>query len=195
MIICLEAIDGAGKTTQVKLLEQYIKKTNDFRVQGYHFPTTSVFGDLIYQYLNGDNDYSKEVIELLQTADKMNRQEYIKYFKDKPHEFLILDRYNLSQYAYALASGLDKEWTLNLMSQYTEPDIKIFLNISPTDTFQRKKENFDKYESDFHFQLAVYRNYLEGCSRFGYNIVDATRNIEEIHKDIVKIVENKRGVN
>lgn len=193
MIIVLEAIDNAGKSSQVELLEQYFKNQNKLVVRTLHFPDrNSRWGKEIYRWLNDKNnkvDYSKEVFELLQTIDKTSQNDYIKQFKNNDNWVLILDRYKLSQYSYALASGLDKNWTINLMSQYIEPDYKIFLNISPHETMKRKKENLDKYESDFEFQNMVYSYYLEGCREFNYNVIDANKSIDEIHKEIKEVIK------
>ena len=184
MIIVIEGIDCSGKSTQVELLEKYLaNKFGAENIYNFHFPVrNSIFGQQIYEYLNKEVDYSKEVVELLHTADKMNEQSFIKEFKNNCNEFLILDRYKLSQYAYALASDLDKNWVKNLMSQMIEPDIKFFLNISPDKTLKRK-EQLDKYETDMGFLNDVYNWYLVGCDDFNCKIIDATKSIEEIHRE------------
>lgn len=190
MIIVVEAIDNAGKSSQVELLKQYFQSKNKLVVRTLHFPDkTSLWGKEIYKWLENKTNYPKEVFELLQTIDKTNQNNYINQFKDNDDWVLILDRYKLSQYAYALASNIDRDWTLNLMSQYIEPDYKFFLSISPFQTFQRKKENLDRYESNFAFQDWVYGYYLEGCKEFGYNVIDADKSIEEIHNKIVKLIK------
>jgi dTMP kinase len=194
LIICLEAIDGAGKSSQVELLKQYFQSQNKLVVRTLHFPDkSSLWGKEIYKWLENKTNYPKEVFELLQTIDKTNKIEYIEQFKNNDDWVLIIDRYNLSQYSYALASRIDREWTLNLMKFYIEPDIKIFLNISPFEVMQRKvneTRELDKYESNFAFQDRVYGYYLEGCKEFKYNIVDADKSIEEIHNEIVRLIKN-----
>jgi dTMP kinase len=184
MIIAIEGLDSSGKTTQTELLKQYLNNQG-YEVETFHFPNkNAMFGSKIYGYLQGNVDYTPEVIELLHTADKMNMQEYLNEFKNNKQKYLILDRYALSQYAYALANGFDEDWTLNLMKLYIQPDIKIYLNITPKESMQRKKE-LDKYESDIKFLTNVGIYYLSGCEQFNYYIIDGDDDKFRIH-DVIK---------
>ena len=55
MLIVLEGLDGAGKSTQVKKLRNYLE-TNFGSLEYIHFPRydAPVYGDLISRFLRGD---------------------------------------------------------------------------------------------------------------------------------------------
>jgi dTMP kinase len=187
LIIVIEGVDSSGKSTQTELLKQYLNNKG-FKVELFHFPNKHSFlGQEIYNYLNNKDgcDYSRETVELLHTADKMNIQEYISFFKNNNQKYLILDRYNLSQYVYALANNLDSDWVSNLMSKYIDSDIKLFLDIKPEETIKRKTD-LDRYEGDLEFLNKVYNLYMESCNKFEYYKIDATGSVEYTH-ELIKI--------
>lgn len=192
MIIAIEGMDCSGKTTQTELLKNFlITRYKSSDIETFHFPNKkSLFGSEIYNYLDGKTEYNKYVVELLHTADKMDKQSYLIQFKNNCDKHIILDRYKLSQYAYAAASNLDVVWVRNLMSKMVEPDIKIFLNILPIETVKRKKQ-LDKYENNIKFLNNVYDWYLIGCDNFEYKIIDAAKSIEEIHHEICKKIDSE----
>ena len=73
MYICLEGIDGAGKSTQVKLLEKWLKD-NGHEVEMIVEPTPSPVGVLIRKMLQNpgatEPDFQK-TLGLLFAADRM----------------------------------------------------------------------------------------------------------------------------
>ena len=194
MIIAIEGMDCSGKTTQAELLKEYLKtQCKDSNVETFHFPNKdSAIGKEIYNYLEGKVEYSKEVVELLHTADKMNKQWDFYKFKNNYTNHIILDRYKLSQYAYAMASEMDINLVDNLIKQMIEPDIRIFLSMHPKEAIKRKK-TYDKYESDIKFLDKVYGWYLVSCDIFDYKIIDARKPIEEVHEMICDVVKEEGG--
>ena len=55
MLVVLEGLDGAGKSTQVRMLREYLESVCP-RVEYIHFPRydAPVYGDLISRFLRGD---------------------------------------------------------------------------------------------------------------------------------------------
>ena len=55
MLVVLEGLDGAGKSTQVRRLKEYLE-TVSARMEYIHFPRydAPVYGDLISRFLLGE---------------------------------------------------------------------------------------------------------------------------------------------
>ena len=62
MLIVLEGLDGAGKSTQVKMLRAYLQ-TRCPELEYIHFPRyeAPVYGDLISRFLRGEFGSNAEV--------------------------------------------------------------------------------------------------------------------------------------
>jgi len=73
MYICIEGIDGAGKTTQCKLLKDWLEE-NGCRTELIGEPTQSPIGRLIRRILNEPSlpdDDQQKILGLLFAADRL----------------------------------------------------------------------------------------------------------------------------
>lgn len=193
MLIVIEGIDSAGKSTQVEMLTKYYQDQGK-KVQFFHFPNKNgLFGKEIYKHYNREKTYPKECLELLHTLDKMTMQEQITAWQQE-YDVVILDRYTLSQYAYAVSSGLNERWVKNLM-QYSleEPDFGFILDL-PAETASKRRAESDAYEADLDFQNKVRWAFVIRGQELGYHIVDATQEPEAIHNQIIKILKEGKHV-
>lgn len=143
MLIVLEGLDGAGKSTQVRMLREYLEKVS--RSLTYiHFPRydSPVYGDLIGRFLRGDfgdiDAVHPQLVALLYAEDRHGAvPEILAGLKDGGT--VLLDRYVYSNLAYQCAKlkGYDeaenlREWILNTeFGSFGEPrpDINIFLDV------------------------------------------------------------------
>lgn len=186
--IVLEGLDGSGKSTQVKLLTQYLQKRN-YSVFEIHFPrtdeTSPIFGPLIGSYLRGDfgslNQLPSEIVSLLYAGDRWNAAVTIKE-KLNNGSIVISDRYVISNMAYQCAKLKTLKQKKQLMDfilkmeyeffSIPRPDISIFLH-APIDfvaaqlSSNRMDEsrkylngNFDIHEKDLQFQKRVEQFYI-----------------------------------
>ncbi len=143
MLIVLEGLDGAGKSTQVRMLREYLGKVS--RSLTYiHFPRydAPVYGNLISRFLRGDfgsiDAVHPQLVALLYAEDRHGAvPQILEGLKDGGT--VLLDRYVYSNLAYQCAkiSGYEeaealREWILNTeFGQFGEPrpDINIFLDV------------------------------------------------------------------
>ena len=143
MLVVLEGLDGAGKSTQVKLLRNYL--TDKYGELEYiHFPRydAPVYGDLISRFLRGDFGANEAVhpqlVALLFAEDRHGAAPQIrKALSDGAT--VLLDRYVYSNIAYQCAKlptydeAEDlREWINN--TEYGQfglprPDLNIFLDV------------------------------------------------------------------
>lgn len=104
MLIVLEGLDGAGKSTQVKLLKEYLI-SKGVTLRYLHFPRydTPLYGDLIGKYLRGDlgsiEQVHPQIVALLFALDRMDASTTIKEWL-AAGDCVLLDRYVYSNIAY-----------------------------------------------------------------------------------------------
>ena len=200
LFIAFEGIDGSGKSTQIDLIGEYLKKMgrdvfvtcepSDFRV-----------GKMIREYLRGEIKGDNRVIAALFVADRLEHilDENKGMLKKRNEGAVVLtDRYYFSSYAYQ-SVDMPMEWIINANSEAAKlmrPDVTIFLDISPEVAMERirkGREETELFENKERLK-ATRENYFEAFERLKNSekveIVNADRPAEEIHKDIKKIVHN-----
>jgi dTMP kinase len=196
--IVFEGIDGAGGETQSKLLFNYLKKQKK-PVERLTYPDyRGPIGKLIHQFLHRKYDFSPEVQFLLYSADFLKDKEKIKMWLERG-KFIIADRYFTTTLAYQCLKGFSIEKALKFAEIFAlpKPNLIVYLKISPKTSIKRKfkeKRNLDRHEADKKFltKLAKFYEKLIKEQIFSHWImVDGERPIEEISKEIIKIVNKK----
>lgn len=143
MLVVLEGLDGAGKSTQVKMLKEYLLgRGGEFRY--IHFPRydAPVYGGLISRFLRGDFGSNETVhpqlVALLFAEDRHGAAPGIKAVLERGGT-VLLDRYVYSNIAYQCAKLADsdeaealREWIDS--TEYGDfglprPDLNIFLDV------------------------------------------------------------------
>ena len=183
--IVLEGLDGAGKSTQISLLQNWFKEQN-LKFEYLHFPRTDspFYGDMVAKFLRGDfgklEDVNPYIVALLYAGDRKDASAFIKE-KLKSKTYVLVDRYVYSNIAYQCAkldSAKEKEvlkdWILDFEYDYNKivkPDISLFFDV-PFDFTKKSLENnrqgddrdylqgkSDIHEASLQFQLDVKRVY------------------------------------
>jgi len=143
MLVVLEGLDGAGKSTQVALLKEYLESATG-NLKYIHFPRydAPVYGELISRFLRGDFGANEAVhpqlVALLFAEDRHGAAPEMKRALASGGT-VLLDRYVYSNVAYQCAKLSDpearenlREWILN--TEFGEfdlprPDLNIFLDV------------------------------------------------------------------
>ncbi|WP_456367110.1 dTMP kinase [Thermococcus sp.] len=199
MFIVLEGIDGAGKSTQAKLLAAW------FENQGYDVvltkePTDTAFGRLIRRLvLTGGREgiidgakISHEAEALLFAADRAEHVDKLIRPSIEAGKVVISDRYFYSSLAYQWARGLDLEWLIDLNRFAIRPDLVLLLDLPAKESIKRLRSRKIKSEFDkiFELQRKVRENYLKLVRIFPeMKIVNAMEDIQTVHEQIVALVE------
>ena len=199
MFIVLEGIDGAGKSTQAKLLKLW------FEERGYEVvltkePTDTPFGKLIRRLvLTGGREgiidgakISHEAEALLFAADRAEHVDKLIKPALESGKIVISDRYFYSSLAYQWARGLDLEWLIDINRFAIRPDLVLLLDLPVKESMKRIRTRSIKSEFDkiVELQKKVRENYLKLAELFPeIKIVNALEDVEGVHKQIVALVE------
>ena len=143
MLIVLEGLDGAGKSTQVRMLKEYLTQRCG-ELEYIHFPRydAPVYGDLISRFLRGDfgaNDaVHPQLVALLFAEDRHGAAPLIREALEEG-KTVLLDRYVYSNIAYQCAKLKDmvarkrlRDWIFNTEYgdfQLPVPDLNLFLDV------------------------------------------------------------------
>lgn len=185
--IVIEGLDGAGKSTQIRLLTEYFNKRG-VKSKYLHFPRmdSPFFGEMIARFLRGEfGDVSQVdpyIVALLYACDRMDASKMIKDWLSNG-ETVILDRYVYSNVGFQCAkvddeAGQDRlrKWIIDLEFEYykiPQPDLNLFLDVPFQFTKERLTEiregddrdylkgKEDIHEKDLSFQEKVRQIYLK----------------------------------
>ncbi|OBG93864.1 dTMP kinase [Mycobacterium sp. E3298] len=196
-IIAIEGLDKSGKYSAANMLLDRLTVDGYKVAKGEHHRYDQPTGELIMKWLKKEYDVDQSTIELIMTADKQAQQKWYKQLEDEGYDFLILDRYTLSQLAYANANKIPVEWTVELQRYMRKPDIDIVIDISPEVSMGRKgKHNEgqnDRYESDRAMLEEVRSNYILMKEKYSAPmkfIVNGEQPIDDVHYEIYQIVKD-----
>ena len=150
-LFVVEGIDGAGKSTQIRLLREYFSRRG-FSCEYLHFPRTEepYFGELIARFLRGEfgslNEVDPWLVAMLYAGDRKDASNLINGWL-KTGNMVLLDRYTYSNIAYQCAKLTSPDEQENLMNWILDlefrhfgiplPDLNIFLDVPFSFTEQK----------------------------------------------------------
>ncbi len=190
MLICLEGIDASGKATQSKVLYDRLSRSG-LGCKLIAFPDyRTPVGLNIRAYLDGKVVLSREVRQLLYTANRWERRDDLVNWLSSG-KFVVADRYIPSGLAYGLANGLDLDWVLALEKGLPVPDLVVVVDIPVKTVAERLPTTRDTYERNESFLKKVRKSYLSLAGRFGWAVVNGDLPIEGVSEEIWAVVSDR----
>ena len=196
MLLSFEGIDGCGKSTQIKLLQNYLKNTG-YKSYLFREPGGTEVSEKIRSLLLHESDELDPVSEMLlfsAARSQLIAEKVIPLIKKG--EIVILDRFYDSTTAYQgygrKSVPLDKIQLLNnIASHGIQPDITFYLKIDPL-IAQKRTESVEKDRME-KSGLEFFRDVASGFDELSksekrFKTLDATLSIEEIHQKITSIL-------
>jgi dTMP kinase len=184
-LFVIEGIDGAGKSTQIKLLKTFFSKRG-YDCEYMHFPRTEspYFGELIARFLRGEfgslNEVDPYLVAMLYAGDRKDASGMIRNWLTEG-KIVLLDRYTYSNIAYQCAklpdvSDQDRlmQWILSLEFSHfaiPRPDLNIFLDVPLA--FSEKNLTKTRTGND--------RNYLNGTKDIHEESIAFQKNVRDIY--------------
>ena len=190
MYIVLEGIDGAGKSTQIDLLKEWLT-ANGFEVETVVEPTDSDIGKLIRKFLqnpDATSDYMQKTLGLLFAADRTLLMNKINKIEEE-NKVIISDRSFYSSLAYQ-----DPAHWIEEINRFAKiPDLVILLDYD-LKTSVKRSGGTDEFENE-EFLSRVKENYLELAKKHdNFKIIDANSGVNMVSKDIKKEVAPLFGI-
>ena len=186
MYIVFEGIDGAGKSTQIQMLREWLEN-NGFRVETLVEPTDSKVGKLIREILQQPDATTERVqktLGLLFAADRMLIMDNL----EDESKIFISDRSFISSLAYQEPA----EWIGELNRYAKKPDLLILLDLDVKTSVARTSGE-DTFENE-EFLTGVKQNYLKLAQDYTCEIIDADRGVNKVSSDIKKAVAPYLGI-
>jgi dTMP kinase len=136
--ICIEGLDGCGKTTQTKLLVERLQKSHGTVYTAE--PSRGKIGTFIRKsILYGEKRPSSVAEALLFAADRVEHVDNEVLPALRQGKIVVSDRYVYSSLAYQGAAGLSLEWIEKVNEHALRPDLAVFIDVDPRTVMRRLK--------------------------------------------------------
>ena len=202
-LICVEGIDGSGKSTQLLLLERWL------RSRGYpvHFTewNSSRLVRRSMQRGKKKNLLTPTTFSLLHAVDFADRLTYQILPPLKAGMIVLADRYVYTAFARDVARGVHPEWVRAVYSPALRPDLTLYFRVPIDISLERLLSgraklkyheagmdvglSADPVESFRIFQSRVLEIYDQLTIEFGMRPIDATAEIPNQQKVIRTMVQ------
>ncbi len=190
-IITIEGIDGSGKTVQYGLLAAELERRG-FSVMQRSYPVyDSYFGSRVGRFLTAADGVRATDVDQYSMAlwFAMDRFDDLRDFRDGEADFLLINRYVLSNAVYQSIRDRDVgkpdivDWVFDLEYRVLglpRPDLNIFFDVEPEQAGKNvdKKgfrdyvgEGRDVYEASKSIQQRAREKYLEIAERYDDTVV------------------------
>jgi len=191
--ITFEGIDGCGKSTQARLLLEYMNKSGVETILVREPGGTNISESIREILLHSSSGQMGDRTEsLLMTASRAQLTQDVIIPNMDQGKFVIADRYSDSTLAYQGGGrNLDIGWLIELNNYATFtllPDITIFVDIRSEEGLRRLDSNKDRIEGEgIEFQARVRKSYHEFAEKFNdrYVILDGYGEIGDIHQKVL----------
>lgn len=192
--ITFEGADGCGKTTQIKLLIEYLKN-NGYDVILTREPGCKGLGEKIRELLlNYDGEISSVCESFLFLADRAQNVDIIVRRNIEMGKIVISDRHTDSSLAYqGYGRGLDVnriDMLNNIATSGLKPDLTYVFDIDVETSMARVGSEKDRMEAaGREFFERVRQGYLKIAEEEPnrVKVINAVDSIDNIHSQVVKL--------
>ena len=202
IFITFEGPDGSGKTTQIKLLAEYLRERGMKVLTTREPGGTKISEDIRAIILDPANTEMDGMTEALLYA-AARAQHVAQLIKPALEEgcAVLSDRFMDSSIAYqGYARRLGD--SIRVINEYavagTQPDLIFFMDLDPEVGLKRacRRKALDRLEKEsLDFHRAVYEGYLELAKIYAdrYAVIDASRSADEVFEEIKARTEEYLG--
>lgn len=196
VLIVVEGIDGAGKSTQVHLLEEYLSRLGlpTASVVRFKEPTNGVFGQKIRELAEHGRsgvDTMEEFQLFLHDRIEDVKQNIMPALEKR--SVVIMDRYYFSNIAYQGARGLNVDYIKSENEKIAPiPDFLLIIDILPEIGISRIRDLRGDTPNAFEGETylgKVRQIFTDLAKDLPYaHLIDGTKPIKSVHETIMNIV-------
>lgn len=205
-LISFEGLDGAGKSTQMGLLERWLEARGVLYVRTREPGGTPLGLEIRHLLLNRPDLAIIPLAEaFLFQADRAQHFATLVIPALRAGKLVITDRCfdaSIAYQGFARGVGVELVEQLSMLAtQGYKPDLTILLDLDPSEVHRRtdtasdqsgtreKQTRFDAEEEAFHTRVQEGFRALARAHPERIKVVDASRSQEEIHQEIVGLVK------
>ena len=196
-IIALEGTDGVGRSTQIRLLREWLE------VRGYGVVETgwtrSPLMSPTIELAKSSNTLNKLTFVLLYACDFADRLEREIIPALKAGFIVLADRYIYTAIARAGVRGVDSQWIRRLYGFAIAPHLVFYLRIDADQLARRvleaggmeywesgmdMKAGDDIYESFKSYQRALLKEYSAMADEFGFRVLEGRKSVNSIQEEL-----------
>ena len=204
MFITFEGPDGSGKTTQIRLLAEWLREQGR-EVVLTREPGGTEIGDQIRAVLHDpyNTAMGARAEILLYSADRAQHVAQLIRPALAAGKVVVSDRYADSTLAYqGHGRGLDLEVLRTITTFATSgltPDLTFYLDVTPEEGLQRRRLGGDEWNRLDAEALEFHQRVRDGYLRLveqeleRWVVVDAARSVEEVQTEIRGLVRGRLG--
>jgi dTMP kinase len=192
-LIIVEGVDGSGKSTQIRLLEKWLRYRG-IPVFFTEWNSSEQVKDIISKGKK-KNLLTPTTFSLLHATDFAARYERNIYPLLRSGYVVLADRYIYTAFARDVVRGCDPQWVRHIYGLAVKPDIAFYFRVPVDVSFDRIVKNRprlkyyeagmdlslsnDPYESYRIFQGRIIDEYESMVEKEGLTVIDGTKGIEE----------------
>lgn len=202
-LFVVEGTDGSGKSTQLSLLNQWLK-TERYPVFFSEWNSSPLVKDTTRRSKKR-HLFTPTTFSLLHATDFADRTERDIVPPLKAGAIVLADRYIYTAFARDVVRGCDRQWVREMYRFAVKPTVGFFFR-APLDvaidriTSARPELKYyeagmdmgwsdDPEESFRIFQGKILEEYDRMVDEFGLTVIDATRSIEQQQREMRRIVK------
>lgn len=206
-LIVLEGTDGVGRSTQTRQLRNWLESSG-LAVYDTGLTRGRLAGQHIQQAKEG-HTMGRRTQSLFYATDFADRLENEIVPALRAGYVVLTDRYIYSLMARAAVRGMERAWLRRLYGFALRPDLVLYLKINIEKLIPRvlASGGYDYWESGMDYvvaesmhdsflkhQTALLREFDQMADEYGFAVVDATRNIDDVFRslqaEVKKIVQD-----
>lgn len=209
ILIVVEGIDGSGKSTQIHLVDKWLR-SKGFNVFFTEWNSSETVREITSKGKKKAR-LTPTTFSLLHATDFADRYEKNIYPLLRVGYVVLADRYIYTALARDIVRGCDRKWVENMYSYAKKPDIVFYFRVPIEIAVNRiisgrpKLKYYeagmdlglskDEYESYRLFQEKIINEYEFMTTRENFTVIDGTMDIEKqqniVRKSILQVMKSK----